>query len=146
MDGGLAKAFSEWLSKEPVLKGNWSKRTLEIWLRDDCRCVYCGRKMLESRDTCYYFWCAEHLLPVKKYPFFKNEIWNQVLACKPCNALKQNFDPAGEGIPGNEDHRGELIKAASIYIDKRRAEVEELFFQEVKILSGALSARAASAP
>jgi hypothetical protein len=129
---------AERLARNPTLRGNWSRQTLELWLRYECRCVYCGRDMLENRDITYYFWCAEHVLPVHKYGYLKDAIWNQVLACRTCNQLKQRFDPASDGTPTDEAHMTILVENAKAHIESRRAEVQLNFNLEAKLLRDAL--------
>lgn len=133
-----AKNKAEQLIRNSTLKANWSRSTLEMWLRDQCLCVYCGRDMLEKRDTTYYFWCAEHLLPAHKYKQLKDAPWNQVLACQPCNLLKHRFDPASDGTPPDEAHKGIFIERAKAHITGRRAEVEAIFVSEERLLRDAL--------
>jgi hypothetical protein len=33
---------------------------LEVWLRDEGCCVYCGRNMLQDRDITYFFYHYDH--------------------------------------------------------------------------------------
>lgn len=127
------------LVKNPTFRANWSPLTLEVWLRDGCKCVYCGRDMLESRDITYYFWCAEHLLPVHKHEHLKDAIWNQVLGCRACNQLKQRFDPANDGTPADEAHKTIFIERAKAHIEMRKAEVQEHFISEARLLHDALN-------
>ncbi len=133
-----ARNSAQQLINNPAFWANWSPVVLEIWLRDDCRCVYCGRSMLESRDIAYYFSCKEHVLPVHKYEHLKDAIWNQVLACRPCNQLKLRFDPANDGTPADEAHLNIFIERAKAHIEGLRAGLEERFVQEAKLLRDAL--------
>jgi len=50
------------LGKHKKTLKNWSQEDLEIWLRDDCRCVYCGRNLLGPRVMITFFQCHGILL------------------------------------------------------------------------------------
>jgi HNH endonuclease len=121
------------------LPGNWAPRVREIWLRDECKCVYCARDMIENREIAYFFSSMDHLLPVHKYKDLKDQFWNQVLACRNCNGLKGRFDPAKNGIPKDEEHRPELIEHAREYIARRKKELEAVFVVEKQMLEDALA-------
>jgi 5-methylcytosine-specific restriction endonuclease McrA len=71
----------------------WDSRTLAIWLRDACRCAYCGKDMLSCPDTVSFGSRIDHLLPVAKYPELEHVGWNCLLACSACHARKQDWDP-----------------------------------------------------
>src|SRR5215831_13655747 len=120
-----AKEISaELLNKHPKALKNWKpKWHLEIWLRDECRCVYCGRNLLQDRDITYFFYCYDHLLPKEKekYAALRTETWNKVLACRACNSWKSTFDPAGEDVPATEEYKDKLIERAKKYIQERRS-------------------------
>jgi hypothetical protein len=135
-----AKDMAKQLVKTSTFRSNWSPAALEIWLRDGCRCVYCDRDMLESRDTTYYFWCAEHVLPVHKYEHLKHAVWNQVLSCHPCNQLKHRFDPAYDGTLADEANLSTFIERARAHIEKRKVEMEALFVHEAKLLRDSMDA------
>lgn len=61
-------------------KIGWSK--LNIHLRDDFTCQYCGKKLNKSSAT------VDHILPKSRGG--KNEWKNTVCSCKKCNKLKDN--------------------------------------------------------
>ncbi len=125
-------------AKSLHLPNNWPLRTLEIWLRDECKCVYCERNMIENREITYFCSSLDHLLPVHKYEPLKDEAWNQVLACRNCNGLKGKFDPAKDGIPTDKEHRLELIEHTKGYIAKRKEHWEAVFAREKQKIQDAL--------
>jgi 5-methylcytosine-specific restriction endonuclease McrA len=123
----------------------WSEEALEIWLRCDCRCVYCGRDMLASRDIAYQFSStAEHLLPKSKNRGLEAERSNLVLSCRPCNHLKGTWDPNldGESIYADgqlrEEQRQELIQRVKAYLNPLRKKNEDHFVQEKNAILEAL--------
>ena len=91
----LAIAEELLCSNDGFLRSNtsWDAYTLAQWLEDGCKCVYCGKEMMESYDTAYRGSCRDHLLPVKTYEELANEPWNRVLSCVTCNGFKGVFDP-----------------------------------------------------
>ena len=56
------------LMQEYSALSKWGDETLAIWLRDSCRCVYCGVDMLQSRQHISNLQHREHLLPACDYP------------------------------------------------------------------------------
>ncbi|SRR6266481_4943907 len=126
------------LGKHKKTLKNWSQEDLEIWLRDDCRCVYCGRNLLGPRDITYFLYCYDHLLPVSRYPALKNALWNKVLACRSCNSWKSTFNPAPGGIAADEAHREELIERTKASVREQRKPAEALFLEEVEVITAAL--------
>jgi hypothetical protein len=104
--------------------------------------------MLQNRDITYFLYCYDHLLPRKKYPALEEAIWNRVLACRPCNGLKLDFDPSFGGIPGTRDYRGsipatkeyrdKLIERAKAYIQEQKRSKEASFVQEREIITATL--------
>lgn len=46
----------------------WGVPDLEIWLRDNCSCVYCEKKMLQFYETSRLEYEYDHLLPRTQYP------------------------------------------------------------------------------
>jgi hypothetical protein len=117
---------------------NWPLSDLTIWLRDDCRCVYCGRDMLQDRDVTYCLYSYDHVLPVKKYPSLESASWNRVLACRGCNAWKSSFDPSDAGLGATEEFRDRLIERARLYVQEQRRPAEALFAEEREIITTAL--------
>ena len=71
----------------------WHATSLAIWLREGCRCAYCGRDMLGDRDFARSYYEHDHVLPVKDYPQFEDAQGYRVLACRACNSLKSIWDP-----------------------------------------------------
>lgn len=119
---------------------NWGSQKwhLEIWLRDACCCVYCGRDLLLDRGITYSFYCYDHILPKERYPALVNETWNKALSCLACNSWKSTFDPAADGLPANEEYRYELIESAKKYVSTQKMQSETLFAEEKAIIVAAL--------
>lgn len=119
---------------------NWPLEHLVIWLRDNCRCVYCGRDMLEDRDITYFLYSYDHVLPVTRFPNLEQALWNRVLACRGCNTWKGDFDPSQDGTPPTEEYRDRLMEMAKEYIhtSPRRREAETLFAKEKAVITEAL--------
>jgi hypothetical protein len=145
-----------WAEHRAILK-KWKsysqfppERDLEIWLRDNCCCVYCGRNLLPAcsaeaytsadRDVTYFCYCYDHLLPKEKkqHHELKEVIWNNVLSCHACNSYKSTFDPSSEGIPANEAYRDKLIERAKVYIQEQRKSDDVLFMKERELILAAL--------
>lgn len=124
------KVFTGWGPK-PVLN-------LEIWLRDECRCTYCGMDFLQSRDIMYFFYHYDHLLPVSLYPNFADATWNKVLACHACNVLKGHFDPSADGIGRGEECRDSLIVRVRKYLEEKRQPLQTRFVDEVRLIKAEL--------
>ena len=84
-------AIAAELRKQPPLK-HWGEQDLPRWLRDGCKCAYCGRDLLESFETAYYNSAYDHLLPKSTYKALESNDLNLVLCCWPCNKMKATWD------------------------------------------------------
>jgi HNH endonuclease len=137
------------LIKNPVLKTSWSRETLAVWLRDQCKCVYCGKYALESYDMAYHGASVDHLLPRSDYRELENTEWNQVLACRACNCIKRDWDPNKNDdgtlvyVSGREtisdEQRSGLIRRAREYIQKTRAIRQKHFESERDLILNSVS-------
>jgi hypothetical protein len=78
----------------------WSPETLAVWLRHNCKCVYCDRDLLENRDIAYFFSDREHVLPKSKYPSLEFDPNNIVVACAACNTIKGRLEPQWTNAAG----------------------------------------------
>lgn len=89
--------------------------------RDEFKCIYCGRDLLENLDTfasCH----LDHLRP-KKFGGQDNEEFNRVAACGVCNSIKGSFDPLpGEAVTAESFSRA--VQAAREYIKQKRCDEE----------------------
>ena len=72
---------------------DWSDEALAVWLKTKCRCAYCDRALLDDRGLAYYFSTIDHILPISKYGWLAEKIWNKVLSCRSCNLIKRDFNP-----------------------------------------------------
>lgn len=132
------------LMDQEIMKEGWSAPTLSIWLRDACKCVYCGQDMLKSRAIAYHGYCLDHLLPKRKYAELAQADWNTVLACRQCNGVKARWDPNTEGgetiysrgkaLSVQDSQRIELIERCRRYITDRRAELETIFSGQKQLI------------
>ncbi len=93
--------IAENLRNNECLK-HWRLLWLVVWLRDGCRCVYCGKDMIECYETTYYTYAHDHLLPKSDYPELESTEWNLVLSCSACNTIKSTFDPNRYTSDGSE--------------------------------------------
>lgn len=121
---------------------SWDAYTRAQWLEEGCKCVYCGKDMMESYDTAYRGSCRDHLLPVKIYEELANEPWNRVLSCVTCNGFKGVFDPnekakvyvKGSRQPITRSQRLDLMKIAQEYVQSERAVREAIFKKEKELI------------
>jgi 5-methylcytosine-specific restriction endonuclease McrA len=123
---------------------SWNLATLTMWCRDGCRCVYCGKYMLESYDTAYFSSEVDHLLPVSRYPELDAVPWNRVLTCSTCNNLKLNWDANQDEIyaAGSTEmdagRRTLLLDRAQRFVAAKRSGRERLFEQERALIEAIL--------
>ncbi len=98
---------------------------VQVFERDQGRCVYCGRDLKADFDT---FMMAEedHLVPGSKSGY-KRDLDNLVLACSVCNRLKANFEPS-PAIDAKKERR-RYVTAVRAYIMQRRGERMKEFLQ-----------------
>ena len=64
---------------DPRVSRDWKKRRLEILLRDNYTCYYCGNGEANTVD---------HLISIKKDPHLAMDPSNLVACCKRCNSAK----------------------------------------------------------
>ena len=121
------------IRREAVLQTTWTTSSIARWMRDDFKCVYCGKYMLETYGVAYYGSATDHLLPSSSYYELRTTDWNLVLACTVCNAFKGNWDPndpvlyiRGSLVITPED-RQVLVDRAKTYVMKKRQAREEQF-------------------
>lgn len=132
--------------------GHWPKLWLMVWVRDNCRCVYCGRDMIESYETANYLYEHDHLLPYCEYHELDMVEWNRVLSCSPCNRIKSTFDPNRFTVHGpeqvpiyvqgktpTETERTLLLQRVRDFIAQQKQPYRERFEKERALLLEALS-------
>jgi Zn ribbon nucleic-acid-binding protein len=134
----------------------WSRDSVAIWIRDACRCVFCGHDMTADRNALIHVQQNEHLLPVKKYPHLEAPLWNRSLACKDCNCLKGTWDPNAAGEPlylgeevepiNKEEIRTELLRRTREYLSKSLEERERRFTEQKLLLRSGLKRVGGVAP
>lgn len=79
----------------PNQKVNFNRR--EIWRRDDYRCQYCGKKVIQDECT------IDHVIPRSQGGLTTWE--NCVLACYECNAQKADRLPEEAFMPRDKEKR-----------------------------------------
>jgi len=96
-----------------------------VYLRDNYRCVYCGRFLLADFDS----WASlhtDHLVPEAAGGDDSEE--NMVTSCPTCNNRKGDFRP---GMELTTASRKELIQTIRQHIAGRRAEWMQEFLDTV---------------
>jgi 5-methylcytosine-specific restriction endonuclease McrA len=98
---------------------------LQVFERDQGRCVYCGRDMKADYDT---FMMAEedHLVPGSKNGY-KRDLTNLVLSCSVCNRLKADFVP--DPPIDDKKERRRYITAVRAHIMQKRGDRIKEFLQ-----------------
>jgi 5-methylcytosine-specific restriction endonuclease McrA len=102
-------------------RSGWNINFLQSFIRDEGRCVYCGRDVMP--ELCVP--CGDHLLPKHRYPTLAQSVDNLVPACTLCNRIKSHYDPSeglGMQLKLTETVRKELIDKARKEITRRRDE------------------------
>jgi 5-methylcytosine-specific restriction endonuclease McrA len=150
MDKQMADVVACDLMRNDFMQKGWAVSTLASWLRQGCKCTYCGCDMLQSRDFAYFWQCADHILPQGKYPDLASSEWNMVLACSSCNRIKGQMDPNKSGGPVYTDQPLEqeqvatLVSRARKYIEDRRKELDLVYQQQQFAIRNALLACSSS--
>lgn len=130
----------------------WSAYMIDMWLRCECKCVYCGRNMLETYIVHEFDAQCDHLLPQGEYPDLRNEPSNWVLACSACNKLKGTWDAntyreiryvKGTGKPLSRQDQKELIGRVIEANEAYSRVYEETFATQKAILLGLVASAAA---
>lgn len=98
---------------------------LQLFERDQGRCVYCGIDLKADYDR-FMMATEDHLVPASKAGK-KRDLSNLVLSCTVCNRLKGHFVPEPPIDPVKEKRN--YIAAARVFIMKRRAERMKEFMQ-----------------
>lgn len=151
--------------KQNEALSQWGMPDIMIWLRDNCRCVYCGNDMLHSYETSRLEYEYDHLLPHCRYPeldvTWDDTEWkvaaawvtrNIVLACRTCNRIKLQHDSNICDFDGNKltpvyqkgqvlssEGRRELIGRAKRFIARKRQINSEHFIEERDAMLEALN-------
>ena len=97
--------------------GPLKSKFLQLFERDQGRCVYCGLDLKADYDR-FMMATEDHLVPDSKGG--NRELVNLVLSCRVCNGLKANFVPE-PAIDPVADRRAYIV-AVRAYIMKRRSE------------------------
>jgi|GEM_PF-3652273 len=103
------------------------RRTVEVWLRADLKCEYCGKNLAEIVADYYHGSHVDHVVPNKD-----DSIENLALACIACNRIKRHRR-FGEGLIGLS--RTELVKLAADYVETVRARDRERLTDDITLFS-----------
>lgn len=88
----------------------------QAFVRDEHKCVYCGKDILESLDS----FAASHLDHLKpRCAGGTDELINCVTACAVCNSMKGDFDPSPDG-PITPETFNSAVAIARAYVEKKR--------------------------
>jgi hypothetical protein len=133
-DGVLLRviAFNE---KEQMMPSqdwpNWID--WNVWVRDGCRCVYCG---LDGTDWRMWFQlCIDHIIPrvavLTEQRLRVEGQLNKAVACHGCNVTKGAYDPRGteRTIELTESYRLVLIDRAKMHIEERKEQTYQAAFK-----------------
>jgi 5-methylcytosine-specific restriction endonuclease McrA len=91
---------------------------LQLFERDQGRCVYCGLDLKADYDR-FMMATEDHLVPGSKGSYAR-ELENLVLSCRTCNSLKGSFVP-NPPLDQRKQKR-QYITAVRAYIMAKRAE------------------------
>jgi 5-methylcytosine-specific restriction endonuclease McrA len=91
---------------------------LQLFERDQGRCVYCGMDLKADYDR-FMMATEDHLVPESKGGVGR-ELANLLLSCRICNGLKANFIPDPPLDPVKD--RRNYIAAVRAHIMKRRSD------------------------
>ncbi len=117
-------------------------KDVEIWVRDEFKCVYCGEYLLKDRIRMTSAQ-IDHVLPKSKYKVFAELPNNRVLSCFCCNQIKGSFDPLDKMPPGVKsklsigtfkEYHQRLIEVCQNYIKLRLDKKDEILKQSILII------------
>ncbi|MEX2376342.1 MAG: HNH endonuclease [Dehalococcoidia bacterium] len=104
-------------------EAGFSRGSAIVGLERGFRCAYCCRQLLVDIDS-YDLWENDHLRPLSKGGIAETE--NLVLACRLCNKIKGNWEPADS----SEWSREQMILAVRKHVeegrDKKRSELKKV--------------------
>ncbi|MFH0980799.1 MAG: HNH endonuclease signature motif containing protein [Planctomycetota bacterium] len=110
-----------WLSNLEKPSAWWSEEAIEIMLRANGYCEYCGADLAASPEA---FWSShyEHVLPPKSHGGEDDWRQNKALACPKCNSVKRDDLP--EGVTADDmkqmEKRSDRIAAFRPMVLERR--------------------------
>jgi 5-methylcytosine-specific restriction endonuclease McrA len=112
-------------SKEMAIKYlleqlKWSKIQVDVGVRANFFCEYCGKDLLASVDY-YDQFQIDHIVPNDD-----NNIDNLALSCRLCNFMKRNTDPSDKI---KDKTRENLLSNAKKIINERRTLKTEQFIK-----------------
>jgi len=103
----------------------WEEYQIEVGLRADFKCEYCGKSLLESYEH-YDQWQVDHIIPNGD-----NNLENLALSCKLCNFVKRQTDPSSQT---DKLDRESLISVAREIISQRRQRKSTAFLRTLEAI------------
>jgi 5-methylcytosine-specific restriction endonuclease McrA len=96
----------------------WSREQIDLGVRANWCCEYCGQYLLENPDA-YASWQVDHIVPVNAGG--SGELCNLAIACHHCNFLfKNKWDPRPTADPSGSTDRDALIRAVRVHVQEKR--------------------------
>lgn len=105
---------------------HWPEYQIEVGLRADFKCEYCGKSLLETYEH-YDQWQVDHIIPNGD-----NNLENLALSCKLCNFVKRQTDPSSQT---DKKDRASLIAAARDIISQRRQRKATVFTRTMEAIN-----------
>ena len=96
---------------------DWPAWMVDLGIRTDLRCEYCGRDLLADVDACDC-WQKEHVVPDGN-----EEMSNLAIACRTCNFIKRNTDPRDTSTAHDRDSL--VASAVAIVARARGAQAQD---------------------
>jgi hypothetical protein len=108
----------------------------DVWVRDRCRCVYCG---LDGTDWRSWFQLEiDHIIPHEAGG--TDASLNKAVACRGCNQCKHRYDPRqGDLIELTEASRVVMIENARRHVDLKKERLRAAYvamMEEIEIAEG----------
>lgn len=103
-----------------MLPLGWSRLAIDIGIRANFCCEYCGRDLISTVDD-YNAWQIDYILPKNRGG--EDLSWNLALICKTCCFIKSNTIPTG--MPHPHDDREGAVAAIAKLVQHRRARKQE---------------------
>ena len=111
---------------------SWPEFMIEIGIRADFRCEYCGRDLLRDIDA-YESLQKDHIVPRRD-----DGVDNLAVSCKTCNFLKRRTDPS---IGLDDSDRTALVKAARSIVQERRRAKQSILNRTLDAVDAIRSSR-----
>jgi len=115
---------------QELVAQKWHPRTIDVWVRAQGRCEYCGKSLVESPDEYFFGSHVDHIIPNAG-----DTLDNLALACKACNFIKRHRRFSEDAAVANATwQRSEVIEKASQYIAQIRERDRGRLDKQLKLL------------